>query len=177
MDPGFPNASLSARAGEKVKAGLWTLLTFALFGVLVGLGFAFIYGLVWISAKLLPIVEFLSAIGGAALVLCLLPSAIFRGSRRFCGNGIVLVSYVWGIALWMYATLVLYDHWGAVGMFLGFILMGFGSVPLAGIACLFRWQWGLIGTLVLDVIIIWITRLLGHWIASKGEPPSNASGY
>jgi len=77
----------------------------------------------------------------------------------------------------MYATLVLYDHWGTVGMFFGFVLMGFGSVPLAGIACLFRWEWGLIGSLVLGVAIVWVTRLLGVWIVSKGELPSAADGY
>src|SRR5487761_1368425 len=129
MNAHFSNASLSAWKKERTKTFFWAILVLLFLAVLFGLGFAFIYGTVWISEKLLPFVELLSAIGLAAFILCLLSSTIFRGSRRFCGSGIASVSFVWGLALWMFATLVLFDRWGAAGMFFGFALMGYGTVP------------------------------------------------
>ncbi len=154
---------------EKAKGLAYSLLGVGFLVLLIGIVLALVHGMVWIAAWLYPIVQILAGLGFAALVLCLIPSSIFKGSRHFCGNGIVLVSYVWGISVWMYSTLVLYQLWGPVGMVLGFILLGFGSVPLACVALLFRWEWGLIGQLVLWTVIVYVIRALGYWIRSKGE--------
>ena len=80
----------------------------------------------------------------------------------------MVVSYIWGAALWMYATLVLFELWGSLGLLLGFVLLGFGSVPLACIAALLHGEWALLGEMVFGFVIIAATRFLGIWIASKG---------
>lgn len=148
--------------------GCW-ILGFGFLAVLIAIGTAFIYGVVWISAKLYPIVEVLSVLGFIVLVLNLLPSAIFKGSRRICGNGIVIVSYVWGVSLWMYSILILYQLWGVGGIYLGFATLGVVTVPLACVASLFRGEWSLTGQLILWAVIVFATRALGYWIISKGE--------
>lgn len=176
LSPEEPQAQSSI--AEKAKTVGYLILGIAVFGLLAAIAMAFIYGILWISAKLYPIVVILSVLGLIALVVNLLPSAIFKGSRRVCGNGIVIVSYVWGLALWMYATLILYQLWGGVGMFFGFALMGVGSIPLACVAMLFAREWALIGEVLLSVVIIFATRALGHWVISKGqESLSAASGW
>lgn len=157
---------------ETAKNVGYVILGLAFLGLLLLLAMGFIYGAVWVSAKLYPIAAGLSVIGLVILVLTLLPSTIFRGSRRFCGNGIVLVSYIWGISLWMYSILVLYQLLGPLGMFLGFAFLGFGSVPLACVALLFHGEWGTIGELILSVLLIFLIRILGYWVISKGEQPA-----
>jgi hypothetical protein len=133
---------------------------------------------VWVASKLLPLSDYLFRFGLWALLLCSLTAAILRGSRRFCGTGIVWVSYVWGASLWMYATQLLFEFWGVIGMLLGFMGMGIGTVPLACLACLFgKSAWGLpfyfrllpIGSLVLMVGIVGATREFGHWMITKGH--------
>ncbi len=162
---------------EGAKGIGYGVLVFAGLLVLAAIGMAFVYGMVWISSKLYPIVEVLSVLGLAVLILNLLPSAIFKGSRRICGNGIVIVSYVWGLSLWMYSILILFQLWGVGGIYLGFVTLGVVTVPLACVALLFRAEWSLTGQLILWAVIVFATRALGYWIISKGEMPASDVGY
>lgn len=136
--------------------------------VLLALGVAFIFGLVWVSAKLYPIVEWLSLLGVLVLLVCL-PLSVFKRIRRQCGKGIVGVSYLWGLGLWMYSILCLYELWGIAGIYIGFFTVGYVTVPLACIALLFHGEWSLLGQIVLWFIIAISVRNLGYWIISKGE--------
>ena len=153
--------------GGAVKALGYFLLGALWFAALVVVTGSVVYGMVWVSAKLYPIAETLSVFGFVVLVLNLLPSTVFKGSRGYCGNGIVIVSYIWGVALWMYAILVLYGTWGAVGIYIGFLTLGVATVPLACLASLFKGEWALAGELILAVSIVFCTRALGFWIISK----------
>jgi hypothetical protein len=158
---------------ERLQTTGWVLGGFFFIAVLVGIPLAFLYGLVWITSKLYPIIQALASLGTVLLIFMLLPSAIFRRSRNFCGNGIVLVSYVWGLSLWMWALLLLYELWGLGGLFLGFILLP-GAVPLVCIALLFTSEFSAVGLIILSVITIFAVRALGHWIVSKGVPKAVA---
>ena len=60
----------------------WWILGILVFAAVIALGLVFIYGLVWVVDKLLPLALFLAALGSTLLVFMLLPSAIFKGSRR-----------------------------------------------------------------------------------------------
>ena len=146
----------------------YLLLGIAGFGFLILLALGFVHGMVWVSGKLFPLVNFLSGLGFVILIINLLPSALFKRSRNYCGIGIISVSYIWGVALWMYSTLVLYWAWGTIGMLLGFMFLGFGSAPLACIALLFQGEWSEMGSIVLSGLIVVSTRALGLWIQSKG---------
>jgi len=135
--------------------------------VLLALGAAFILGVVWVSAKLYPIVEWLSLLGVLVFLVCL-PLSVFKRIRRQCGKGMVGVSYLWGLGLWMYSILCLYDLWGIAGIYIGFFTVGYVTVPLACIALLFHGEWSLLGQIVLWFVIVFCMRMLGHWIISKG---------
>jgi hypothetical protein len=155
---------------EEVKGLAWVLVgSLFVFAILGGLGLAFLYGLVWVVSKLYPVAQALASLGTVLLIFMLLPSAIFKGSRIFCGNGIVLVSYLWGLSLWMWSFLLLYELWGLVGLFLGLILLP-AAVPLACIALLLADQLTVIGLIIFSVIAIFSVRALGYWVISKGMP-------
>lgn len=147
------------------------LLAAAALTATISVSLTLLYGAVWISSRLYPLVLSLSAVGFTILVLNLVPSTIFKGSRRICGTGIVIVSYIWAVALWMYATLILYQTWGAIGMLLGFGLVGLGSIPLAGIDLLSRGEWLALGQVLASAVIILGIRRFGRWVISKGKPP------
>lgn len=106
----------------------WYLTGGAIVLLLIALGVAFIYGLVWVSAKLYPIAEVLSLLGLVIFLVCL-PLSVFKRIRRQCGNGLVGVSYLWGLGLWMYSILCLYDLWGVAGIYVGFLTLGYATVP------------------------------------------------
>lgn len=150
---------------QSVKSEAYWLFGVAVFVIAVAL---VIHGLVWISAKLYPTAAALSVLGLVVLLLNLIPSAIFKDSRKCCGNGIVIVSYIWGAALWTYSILVLFDHWGSLGIYVGFFTFGVATVPLACLASLFKGEWSRVAELILSVAVVFSTRALGLWIASKG---------
>jgi hypothetical protein len=154
----------------------WVLVTIAFFFVFAGIAGAFLFGLVWLTSILYPIVQALASLGTVLLFFMLLPSAIFRGSRNFCGNGIVLVSYMWGLSLWMWALLLLYELWGLGGLFLGFMLLP-AAVPLVCVALSLGGEFSSTGLIILSVIMIFAVRALGHWIISKGVPKETSYDY
>ena len=153
--------------GSTLKAIVLWLIAFAVVILILA---AFVRGIVWAVSILFPLAQFLSRLGTTLLILMLLPSAVFKGSRRFCGKGIVAVSYIWGIALWMHATLLLYEIWGTTGLVLGVILLGAGSVALLCLALLFYGQFVALGLVVLLLILIFSVRAFGFWVISKGHP-------
>jgi len=168
------NELLTTHVGQPIPEGKvrwwWYLGRGAVpigFVLLFALGAAFIYGLVWLSAKLYPIVEALSLLGLVVFLLCL-PLSIFKRIRHRCGNGLVGVSYLWGLGLWMYSILVLYDLWGFTGLYIGFFTLGYVTFPLACLALLFKGEWSLLGQVVLWFVVVFSTRILGIWIISKG---------
>ncbi len=132
----------------------------AFMALLSGIGLAFTYGIVWVASWLYPLVQILASLGTTLLFLMLLPSAIFKGSRIFCGAGIVIVTYIWGLSLWLWIILVLYEVWGLLGVFVAAIF------PFA---ILLSGQWGFIGIILLSLVLIGAVRALGFWIISKGE--------
>jgi len=138
-----------------------------LFGLVIAV---LLRGLAWAVELLYPLAQGVAALGAAALVLFLLPSSLFRSNRRWCGRWVIYVSYSWGVALWMWATLVLYQLWGILGLFLGLILLGIGSVPMACIAALLSGEVEVFGLLILATLVVFATRQLGVWIISKGYP-------
>lgn len=162
---------------ERLTSTAWFLGGILVLVVLVGISLALLYGLVWVTSKLYPIAQALASLGTILLVFMLLPSAIFRGSRVFCGNGIVVVSYLWGLSLWMWSLLLLYTLWGLAGLFLGFVFLPFGAIPLVCIALLLHGEFGVIGIIILSVIAIYAVRLLGYWIISKGTPKTVSFDY
>jgi len=155
---------------KNLRATATGLLFWIVLMILIGAVVAmFLAGTLWITSLLAPLAWLLAGIGTLLLPLLLTVSAVSPRSRRFCGQGIALVSYSWGIALWMWATLALYQLWGVFGLFTGFVLVGVGSVPTACVALLFHGQFRAVIFMIVAVMLLFAVRTLGLCIAAKGS--------
>lgn len=119
-------------------------------------------GLVMIKLfqSFLILTQWLSAIGLVVLILLFLPLSVPRRTRLFASQAMYIVSYVWGVALWMVATAILLNAWGVAGFVIGVLLVGFGSVPLACVACAITGDWLNLGALVLGVLLVFGLRAI-----------------
>jgi hypothetical protein len=126
-------------------------------------------GALWVASALAPLTTILAALGTLLSIPLLFVAAVSRRNRHFCGRGIVVVSYLWGAALWMWATLVLYHLWGTFGLITGLALLGIGSVPMACIAMLFHGEFAALAGTILALLFTVGSRALGVWIAAKAD--------
>jgi LytS/YehU family sensor histidine kinase len=82
------------------------IVVMMLIGLVTGI---FLAVTLWIVSILAPATVVLAGIGTLLLLPLLMVPAISRKSRNFCGNSVAIVTYLWGAALWMWATLVFYQ--------------------------------------------------------------------
>ena len=151
---------------EIIGSILAVLALIALFWTVVG---GFLYGMVWLSAQVFWLVQLLSSIGTFLLIFSLIPSLIFPSSRELCGKGIIIVTYLWGLSLWMFSTLAVYEIWGLWGLFFGLFLFGVGTVPIAFLAFLVNGAWPVSILILVGAIVIYGVRMLGRWVLYKAE--------
>ena len=109
---------------------------------------------------LLNLTQMLSGLGLVVLILFLLPLSIPKRTRLFASQTMYIVSYVWGVALWMTATALLLNVWGMVGFVIGVLLLGIGSVPVACVACVISGEWLNLGALILGVLLVFGLRAI-----------------
>lgn len=94
----------------------------------------------------------LCAISGVAMALVmfiLLPLSIPRVTRRFVVASMDVLSYVFGILLWVFGLDLTYSIWGTVGLYVGTGLLFVGMIPVAMIATLYHGDWLLLSGLIL----------------------------
>ena len=101
--------------------------------------------------------------GYAALLLFLL--SIFKSARSFCGVGVIFITYIWGVGIWLSAAISLFLLWHWLGFIIGCMLFGVGVVPLAAIAMLINGYFADLGYLVLSVAVLFGVRLLASMLA------------
>jgi hypothetical protein len=139
-------------------------------GVMVGVLFLAVFlirGAVWAADKALPWLNFASEILLAICILVLLPMCVFRKTRPWAGMGFYFGSYLFGLTLWAFSCLVCYDIWGYRALIIGLLLAGIGVWPVALIASLFTGHWSLVRDLVIQFVLVFGTRFVGTWLASR----------
>ena len=134
------------------------LIPGALILVVVTIGVAFIYGAAWASETLLPLFSVLALVAFGVVVFVLLPLAIPRPTRGFSSVGLLIASYVFGATLWMEGLLLTLSIWGLGAVFIGFLMVGIGVVPLAMLATLLNGLWVPLIQLVLLMIMTFASR-------------------
>lgn len=112
----------------------------------------------------------------AASILILIPlliiAALFKRTRKFCGSGVLIISYAWGASTWLTATVYLNDLWGKVAVVIGVFFFGVGSVPLGCLALLVHGRFGPMFMILGQLVFVYILRIMGIWIESTGKPES-----
>ena len=152
---------------EKLKTIGGVLLYFAMFGAAIALAILFFMGAAWCSAHLLPWFVRGCEIATAILFLILLPLSLIKKTRGFAATAIFLISYVFGITVWMEGLLVTLSTWGVVPVIIGLCFMGMGVVPIGMLAALFHGMWGELLDLFVLLALTFGCRFFSHWIAEK----------
>ena len=148
---------------EKIKDAGYMLLGLAFFMGFILLAVVMFKGGIWVSARLHPILEIISAITLLVTVVVLLPLAIFKKTRAASITGLLLSSKIFGLSLWIWSFLLSYIFWGFIGAFLGVFLFGIGVIPVAIIGTIVNAEWRTLGDITLLIVLAGGTKLFaGH---------------
>lgn len=146
-----------------------------LYIVILGAGLAlialFFLGAEWCSVHLLPWFMLGCEIATAILFLILLPLSLIRKARGFTSVTIMLLSFVFGMTVWMEGLLITLSTWGVVPVIIGLCFMGIGVVPIGMLAALLHGMWMPLLDLVILTALTFGCRFLSYWIAEKYERP------
>jgi TPR repeat protein len=137
--------------------------------IAIALPFILLFGMTWVSVKLLP---WLRPVIFWTLVVCVFllgPTALFRRTRGFSAAGLMWASYIFGAVLWIWSLLVTLDLWGILAAVIGLLIMGVGIVPVAILAAIFHAQWAVLGDIAIGLVVTFGARVLALWLASKAE--------
>jgi hypothetical protein len=152
---------------DKLKSIGAYLLGFCCLVVMMLIIMLFVRGGVWLSERVYPWLVTINGILLIAVVVVLLPLAIFRRTRPYAGIGIYFSSWVFGLTLFVWSLLITYSLWGVGGIVAGLLLMGFGIVPIAILACMFHGLWSIIGQLLLLLAISLGSRFFGIFLMMR----------
>ena len=122
--------------------------------------------------KAISFLTLLDSINGPVfwfIILVLLPLAVFKKTRLFSGGTMFLLSYLFGLALWIYSAIGAYLLWGWFGLIVGVLLMGVGVFPVALLVSMFSGEWLFFWNLVFGLITTFGIRFLGLYLINKAE--------
>ena len=83
-----------------------------------------------LSFWFIEILNPISQVAFALLVIVFLPLSIFKRTRGISGIVFYYYSYLFGAIVWFAGLAMTIIHWGGWGLFIGLFLLGFGVVPL-----------------------------------------------
>jgi hypothetical protein len=129
----------------------------------------FLYGVAYVSAKLIPWLIDAAYLAFFIDLLLLLPLSFFRRSRVFSCFGFMACSYAFGICGWVFGFLVSYSLWGFLGLAIGLFIFGVGVVPVAMVAAAFHGSWNVVWELLALIILTFGTRAYAMHLAAKAD--------
>ena len=162
---------------ETLKSIGGCLLYIVILAACVALAALFFLGAEWCSAHLLPWFMLGCEIATAILFLILLPLCLIRKARGFAAIAILLISYVFGITVWMEGLLITLSTWGVGAVIFGLLFMGVGVVPIGMLAALFHRMWWELLDLIVLTVFTFGCRFFSIWIAEKGEQRQRIEAY
>jgi len=121
----------------------------------------------FLFGKLYPWVSDIALLVFLVDLIIVLPISLFRKARMITGSIILYSSWVFGFQLWLTGLMLTLQIWGLGIAIFGLLFLGVGVVPIAMIATLFNGRWPELLQLTLSLILVFGSRLLGFYIASK----------
>ena len=104
----------------------------------------------------------LSWIGIVICVVVLLPMAVFQGTRRQAGAGLMMASWLFGVTTWTLGAVVTFATYGWVGLLIGLVFFGVGVVPIGIFAAFVTIKSMSLGlSLMVMAGIVWSARIGG----------------
>jgi hypothetical protein len=154
---------------EKLKALGGFLMGIVVLIAFLSLIAALFAGTAWISGHLLLWFSNASLVAGTVLFLVLLPLSVVKRARPFCGSMIFLISFVFGITLWMDGFLVTLSTWGIFAVIVGLFFAGIGVVPIAMLASLVHGSWSTLLELVILAVLTFGCRIFAQWLVGTSD--------
>ncbi|HVZ36645.1 MAG TPA: hypothetical protein VG963_29655, partial [Polyangiaceae bacterium] len=89
------------------------------------------------------------------------PACLIRRPRGWAADGLLYLSYAFGVTLWLLSAGIAFASFGWLGLMIGLFLLAVGVVPLAIFAAFFKLDAAPIGwSLLAMVAIVYGSRLL-----------------
>jgi hypothetical protein len=150
---------------------------FTLLGLLYAGGLAcfvvFLYfvlftrGAVWLSDNIFPWFEALSNYSLLILVVIVLPLAFFGRTRLAAAYGLIFLSFICALVLWVLSFLQAYVFMQVPSSFIGRFLFGLFAVPIAILGALIERDGTTLVKLLFLSIFVSALLWLGVWILKK----------
>jgi hypothetical protein len=154
---------------EAFKSSSKWMVGTIIFMLLCAIPILLLHGVAWVSEKFLPILNLVSVISFAAILVFGTPLIFFRATRHVTGICFVYWSQLNGALLWMFSLLVTLQIWGMMAAIVGVILMGVGIFPVAVLACAFNGYWKMVGELFLNLAFVLLARFGGFFLMYKSN--------
>ena len=95
--------------------------------------------------------------------------AIWKRTRSGAGAAILVTSYIFGIAVWLFSAVMSFSLWGYFGLFVGLILLGVGVVPMALLAAAVKSHWDIVEYIIVGVLLTYGNRVIGVIMHEESE--------
>lgn len=162
-----PSPRHSVRMKESIKATASAVGWALGIAALLLIAFLLIWGIAWVSDKVLPTLNLIMEILLGVLLVVGLPFLFSRKTRGYVGVGFVWWSYLCGLSLWLLCLLVCLNLWGVVAAVIGLCVVGVGVLPVAVLAALFKGEWLLLSAILFQLALTFGARFAGFFLASK----------
>lgn len=127
-------------------------------------------GVRWLNENIVVYIDIASGfvlLVGVPLGLVL---AIFRGSRWLGATLLLCVARLTGFVLWADCIAIAYVLAGFFWMIVGFLVAGFGIIPVAFIAGLVRGEWGTVVGITINAVIVGVLWWIGAALLTNALP-------
>ena len=115
------------------------------------------------TARMLTVVAEIGVIVGVPICLIL---SVFRPARSFAAFGLLLISCLLGLSLWLWSLVLADELAGVFWTIMGLCLGGIGIVPVAFIAALLRTEWAQAIQIAVVTVAFYAIASMSYFIAS-----------
>lgn len=140
------------------------LLGLAVFAGFFLLAMAMFAGFAAVSAFLYPIIAGLAGLSVILFVFGVLPMSFFKRYRTFLAAASIMLSYVCGIAVWLFSFLTIVFYLGWFALFFLFVFRAVSVIACLGLA--FKGRWDVAIGILVGLAVTYGMRFYGMWLAS-----------
>ncbi len=158
---------------SKLRPYIPLLIIFCIFLIIWTIFDLFISGGAFVAGKISPKLVKLASIVAFIDVVFFLPLSFFSKTKLIAMRGFNSSAFIFGISVWVFAFVTTYNVLGVFGIFLGLIFVGVGIIPLGIIAALVSGLWQSLNTLIIGMLLVYITRLLAKRLEGNNKQGSH----
>ena len=136
---------------------------------LVFVALSILKGTAAVGAWASPFLGYLVGLTTVVALPILILLAFIPSARALSASGLLIASFIYGLALWVWAFLYTLSTWGWFAVIIGFVLGGVGVVPIAMLSALFHSDWRVFGQILLGLVLTFGCRGISAVLAAKAD--------